>query len=187
LPPQAAHKDLDVLLNGYADGLSGTGLYAQSNLFSVERVHARQFTSFVVAKEPTTIGNNSGLVGVIELAESERLRLDPQYRSAKIKLALARFAYYEPIGRWGSGPWPVVEYRGSKRVQRVGLLVVGYYNTASKFDAQVSTFNQALAQLAFGPESVLPGAPPVGAPPAAGPAPSAPAPSSSAPVSSSAH
>jgi hypothetical protein len=182
LSQQSVQKDLDVLLNNYADGLSGTGLYAQSNLFSVERVKARQFTSFVVSKQPVTVGNNTGLVGVIELAETERLRLDPQYRSAKIKIAIARFAYYEPIGRYGSGPWPVVNYRGQNRVQRIGLFVVGYYNSAAKFEGQMQTFDQALAQLSFGPESAI------GSPPApanvASPAPSAapPTPASSPPA-----
>jgi hypothetical protein len=33
-----SHRELEVMLNDYADGLSGAGLYAQSNLFSIERV-----------------------------------------------------------------------------------------------------------------------------------------------------
>jgi hypothetical protein len=176
LPAPQAQKDLDVILNGYADGLSGTGLYAQFNLFNLERVHARQFTSFVVYKGSATLANNPALVGVIELAESERLRFDPQYRSAKIKIAFARFAYHEPLGGL-SKPWPVVKYQGKDRYRRIGLLVVGYYNSAAKFDGQVRAFDQALAQLSFDPESALGGIqaplPPPPLPP--------PAPSSSAP------
>ncbi len=154
LPPQAVQKDLDVLLSDYADGLSGTGLYAQSNLFSVEHVRARQFTSFIASKEPVVVGKNTGLLGIIELAESERLRLDPQHRSSKIMIALTRFAYYEPAGAWPK-PWPTVKFHGKDHFQRIGLFIIGYYNTAEKFEDHLKTFDQALAQLSFEPESAL--------------------------------
>jgi hypothetical protein len=155
LLPADAHRDLEVTLNDYADGLAGAGLYAQSNLFSVERVHERHFTTFVTAKSQVTLGDVPGLAGTVELAEVEKLRLDPSFRSAKVRVVLAKFYFYDCGSHFGRHPWPTVSHDGSSCFQRPGLLVVGYYNTADRFDEDLPEFEHIIRRISFSPGSLM--------------------------------
>jgi hypothetical protein len=161
-------RDLEVVLNNYADGLSGTGLYAQGNLFSVEHAKSRAFTTFVTMKEPITLGGLPGLAGEIEIAEVEKLRLDPKYRSEKVKVAFVRFVFHESM--YHTETWPVVQYKGAQVYERPALLIAGYFNRIANFDSHVKEFDETLKQLSLGPSSAIPGRP------------STPVPSSSAPI-----
>jgi hypothetical protein len=170
-----ARRDLDVELNDYADGMAGTGLYAQGNLFSLEKLKARTYTTFVTSRQPIKVGSLTGLVGEIEIAEIERLRLDPKHRSGKLRVVLARFIYEEQdnspasatdqtglahIGVPGAPAITrdagatkrqggVVWRNGLAYRERTGLLVAGYYNTMSRFDEHVKDFDQILGQLSL--------------------------------------
>ncbi|MGO9837610.1 MAG: hypothetical protein ACLP1X_25760 [Polyangiaceae bacterium] len=155
LLPDDAHRDLEVTLNDYADGLSGAGLYAQSNLFSVERVHERHFTTFVTAKNQVTVGDVPGLAGTVELAEVEKLRLDPSFRSAKIRIVLVKFYFYDCGSQFGRHPWPTVTHDGSSCFKRPGLLVVGYYNTVDRFDEDLPEFEHMVQRISFSPGSLM--------------------------------
>jgi hypothetical protein len=152
LDARRAKIDLDVALNNYVDGLSGAGHYAQSTLFSVEHEKVRQYQSFLASSQPTKLGPHEALAAEIEIAEVERLKLDPKSRSAKVKLALARFTYYQPVDYERNNTakvWRQVTHNGVYCYERPALLIVGYYNTASKFDDHVKDFDRALAQLSF--------------------------------------
>jgi len=150
-----AHRDLDVVLDNYADGLAGTGLYAQGNLFNVQRTKLRQFTTFLTSKEPIKLGALQALSGTIELAEVEKLRLDPQYRSEKIKVVFARFMYFEPASR-NFDPVdgaPIVTHNGESCYQRSALLIAGYANSVPRFDGHLKDFEQVLNQFVFAADS----------------------------------
>lgn len=163
-----SRRDLEVVLNNYADGLAGTGLYAQSNLFNVQRTKQRQFTTFLTTKEPIQIGPLKGLAGTIELAEVEKLRLDPQFRSERIKVVFIRCSYFVPVFQLGVAPVSstsssvdgarVVKHNGEDCYKRPALLIAGYANTVSRFDSHLKDFDQALSQLVFSPESAPDGA-----------------------------
>jgi hypothetical protein len=156
LLPTDAHRDLEVVLNDYADGLSGAGLYAQSNLFSIERVHERHFTTFVTAKSDVNVGDVPGLEGTVELAEVEKLRLDPSFRSAKVRVVLVKFYFYECNSHTrATRPWPIVTHDGDSCFQRPGLLVVGYYNTADRFSADLPEFEHIVQRISFPPGSLM--------------------------------
>jgi hypothetical protein len=152
-----SRRDLEVVLNNYADGLAGTGLYAQGNLFSIERAKQRQFTTFVTAKEPVKVGPLTGLAGLIEIAEVEKLRLDPQYRSEKVKVVFLRFGYCEQSDL-NVGPidnaTPVTR-NGHTCYRRPALFIAGYANTVARFDSHLKDFDQALGQLSFPSDSVI--------------------------------
>jgi hypothetical protein len=152
LDPRRSKIDLDVALNNYVDGLSGAALYAQSTLFSVEHEKVRHYQSFLASSQPTKLGPHDAIAAEIEIAELEKLKLDPKARSAKLKLALARFTYYQPVDYQRNNTekvWRQVLHNGVYCYERPALLVVGYYNTASKFDDHVKDFDRALAQLSF--------------------------------------
>ena len=179
LTPKDAQRDLDVVLSNYADGLSGAGLYAQSNLCSVERTKVRQFMTFVTNKQEMKLGPNLAIAGTIELAEAEKVKLDPSFRTSKVRIVFAEFAFYErPHYQGDPSPWPVVERDGKSWSRRPALLVAGYYNTVSRFDEHLGEFDDVLRRIAFAPDSVLPdvrlGMAPADAPspaPSAAPAP----------------
>jgi hypothetical protein len=152
-----ARRDLEVELGDYADGMAGTGLYAQGNLFNLEKVKARTYTTFVTSKHPVTVGPLSGIVGEIELADTERLRIDSKYRSGKVKVLLARFVTQPaPRGR-ATMNRPASSVQSSSSMVPA-LLIVGYYNTAAKFDEHVKDFDLLLGQLSLSPGSSAAGA-----------------------------
>ena len=191
-------RDLDVVLENYADGLEGTGLFEQSTLFGTRTINARHFTTFVVEKKPTTIGAVSAIRGTIEVADVDKLRLDSKHRDAKGALVFARIAYLTPAGIYfKEGDWPTVTEPGTGRSmhKRTGLLVIGYWADAARFDSHLPDFEALLSHIVIPPEAVpdnntravvavpVPEATPAAAPsappaPAPETAPSAPAPAS---------
>jgi hypothetical protein len=136
-----AALDLDVVLKSYADDLSGSGLYASANVFSVERPAVKQFISFVTGREPVRVGPNLGVSALIELAETERLRLDPRHRSSRLKVVMSKLAFQMPFvfdspgASHHSSPWPTIQCAGGPCEQRAALLVAGYYNDVAHFAA----------------------------------------------------
>jgi hypothetical protein len=181
LAPRDADRDLEVILQDYADGLSGTGLYAQSTLFNVEHAKARQFTTFVTSKGPVSLGSVQGFAGTIELAEVARLQLDPSSRSSKVKVAFFRINHYVRLDVTPAMGQREVDVNarsaelhcalvarpgqdGSWCAQK-GLLVLGYHNTVAHFDQHLAEFDRLFAQVALNPD-VVPAAPgPAPAPP----------------------
>jgi hypothetical protein len=203
-------RDLGVVLENYADGLAGAGLFEQSSLFGIKNDTARQYTTFVVTKEASTVGPLAAIHGVIEIAEVEKLRLDPKHRDSKAELVFAKVAYLHPVGasKPEASPWPVTQTGSGATLgfseRRTGLLVVGYYDDAARFDTHVADFHALLSRISMPPEAVpadntppslepqlaerpvrteLPAetAPAPSAPAPSAPAPSAPAPSAPAP------
>jgi len=164
LSPTYAGVDLDVILDDYANGLEGTGLFEQSTLFGIVHDKARHFTTFVVKREPTALGDLPAIRGVIEIADVEKLRLDTAHRDSKAELLFAKVTYLERLGiyRPSSPRWPIVvdpSYKGSGPTtycaQRTGLLVIGYYNDAMRFDSHLADLHALQSQLVI-PESAVP-------------------------------
>lgn len=159
-----ANLDLDVLLENYADGLAGTGLFEQSSLFGLAVDKVRHYTSFIVKKEPTALGNLSAIRGVIEIADVDKLRLDPKHRDSKAELVFAKVVYLEDLGftKPNASRWPVVAVTSGSngqyvhyKAQRTGLLVIGYYDDASRFESHLKDLHALLDQIVI-PESAIP-------------------------------
>jgi hypothetical protein len=149
LPRDQAERALDVMLEGYADSLAGAGLYAQGNLFSVERPAVRNFTTFVVAKTRGKIGSHDALVGTIEIAEVDKLKLDPTHRSSIVKLAILKLRYFEEVRTAASSSYPIVVHGGRSCHAKVGLLVIGYHESPQYFGAGEKEFLDLLARVSF--------------------------------------
>lgn len=154
-------RDLDVMLENYADGLAGAGLFEQSSLFGLEQNVARQYTTFVVEKQALAVGPLSAIRGVIEIAEVEKLRLDRSHRDSKAELVFAKVAYLHPVGsvRPTNSPWPMVTGKNGQGgvgyfEKRTGLLVIGYYDDAARFEAHLADFHGLLSRLQIPPEAV---------------------------------
>jgi hypothetical protein len=158
-----AQKDLDVLIENYADSLAGTGLYEQGTVFGTATAKARSFTTFVKDKHELKIGPHEGLSAIIEVAESDRLRADPTWRSAKIRLAITKFKYrFEktPATTNDSGNSIPAVYE-----DRTAVMLIGYFNDAQRFDAGLPVFDAVVSRLHW-PEPMFwrPSKPPKTAP-----------------------
>ena len=191
--PTYAGRDLDVILENYADGLEGTGLFEQSTLFGMVADKTRHFTTFMVKKEPTTLnGALPAIRGVIEIADVEKLRLDASHRDSKAELVFAKVTYLETVsGKQNAPRWPIVSSSDMETVyRRTGLLVIGYYDDAARFESHLADLHALLKQLVI-PATAIPSGsalpvvakPAATMPPVAAPAPTAPAaaPSAAAP------
>jgi len=181
-----ANLDLDVLLENYADGLAGTGLFEQSSLFGLAVDKVRHFTSFIVKKEPTALGQLPAIRGVIEIADLDKLRLDRNHRDSKAELVFAKVIYLEDLGpnKPHASRWPIAEGLSSNgqyvhyKAQRTGLLVIGYYDDATRFESHLPDLHALLDRIVI-PESAIP--PNAALPAQASAAAATPAPSASSP------
>jgi hypothetical protein len=169
LLPENAETDLEVILDNYVDALAGNGRYAQSNLFGVERVKARNYTTFLVDKKIEKVGSGDALAGTIEIAEVDRLKSDPAHRSGVIRVLLVKFRCFTfdncrrenpdvnvEKGKRELDRWPLVDCRGKQCRARAGLLVVGYYNTPAYFAAGLPEIDDLLKRVSFPEAGPLP-------------------------------
>ncbi|HEY1535146.1 MAG TPA: hypothetical protein VGF76_14060, partial [Polyangiaceae bacterium] len=142
----------------------------------------RQYTTFVVSREATKVGPLAAIKGVIEIADVEKLRLDASHRDSKAELVFARIKYLKDMGENdGKSLWPTTN-KGSDGIvhsyqERAGLLVIGYYDDATRFAAHLADFHALLSRLAVPVEAVpaLNTPPTIQPVPSAAPAPLAPA------------
>jgi hypothetical protein len=154
-----AARDLDVVLEDYADGLTGTGAYDTGSLFGTERVTTRKFLSFITERGPMQVGPNLGVVALIELAETERLRLDPQHRDGRLKIAFSKMAYRvdeDTVVSDMAGERHSVRCGAKLCNEGIALLVIGYYNDAPHFAEHAPEFDAFVKRYTLPPESLLP-------------------------------
>jgi hypothetical protein len=155
---QDSARDLDVELAGYADSLCGTGAYYQGTVFSTGHVKSRQFTTFVVDESKRRVADLEGVVATVEVAETARVTIEPTFRSAKIRVFMAKLGYDTPEKPQKTSvsvpsPWPRVaceEHPKEACERRVGLLVVGYVNEASHFDQHLPEYDTFLSEISQG-------------------------------------
>jgi hypothetical protein len=169
LEPRDRERDLRVLMQEYAEELSGTGFFATD--VGKIKIGARQFATKITEARPTTLAGFEAFDGTIEIANVDQLRLDPASRSDMVRVIFARTPYvYSVEDGYTSAKLPV-------------LLVVGYLNNPTDFARQQPDFDRLLT-LVDGSSAVQapqPGAPAPAAAsaPAASAAPAVPAPSAS--------
>jgi len=160
LHPDDARRELDVILTNYADSLAGTGLYAQATVWGTRTDRARTYTTLVSPPQRLTLGDHHGLVTTIDLAEVERWRVDPSYRSGKLRIALLKFHYPVEVSNVSAlnarpVPPPTMRRNGRLYELKTAVLLAGYANDAARFDDHTADFEHFLTQL------TLPDAPPV--------------------------
>jgi len=181
LPPKAAGLRLDVVLDNYADGLSGGAVYESLSPYNTVVAKSRRFTTLVTDTAPATLGGHPAIKGTVEIADVDRIKVDSNHRDSKVRVYFAKFLY-EP-GKMRIMP-ALADERAEK--QRIALLVVGYHNSAQYFDAHLKEFDEFVGRVAFPPGVSPPDAQPLPAAASAQPAlsaspPAAPATSASAP------
>ena len=181
-------RDLDVLLANYVDSLAGTGLYEQGTVFGGQTIKIRSFTAFVTDRQPVKLGPYPAISAVIELAETEKLRLDPNARMSKIAVAITKFQYLEKVevpGAMGAEERPAtfenpqaprpttVIVDGQVYYKRPAVMIVGYYNDVDHFAASLPDFTTLRDRIQWS-NPVPPEPPPPPPQPTAPPSPPAP-------------
>lgn len=186
--PADAYQRLGVIMNNYADDLSGTALYAEGGLFNLRRAKERQHTTFLVDLAPTTLAGHDAFMGTIEIAEVSKLQYEPNHRDSKVRVL---FSKYVKLDKLTSEKWPRVVKDGHTWAAKTCLAVVGYYNTVDHFDDHLAEFEQFRQSITLPNSMRLEGlaepmpAPPPQVQPTPVPPPSAPAPSSAEPAPAS--
>jgi hypothetical protein len=164
--PEDARLELAAIVSTYADSLGGTGLYAQGSVFSIEQPKARQFTTFVTNEQAIELGPHKAIAATVELAEVAKLTQNPAHRDSKVRVIVTKFKYFHPLDRWSKEAFrkgkrdksddPVVERNGEPGVEKVALLMVGYYNTTARFDDGLGSFESFVSSLQFDPIMSVP-------------------------------
>jgi hypothetical protein len=155
--PANERRDLDVLVENYADSLVGSGLYEQGTLFGTAKAMARSFTTFVKDKNATRLGPHRAVAASIEVAETERLRGDPQSRLAMIRIVVTKFKYRAEVASLSSG---IPDLNGTqatpvKRYEdRTAVMLIGYANDPARFASGLPSF-EALVTLLRWPRPML--------------------------------
>ena len=166
---ELANKDLRVLTAGFVEGLAG-GEYETLELSPGRATTVeKRFASSLLHAEPCRLAAQECEAATIELANVDQLKLDPNYRSHKLMVVLARTPFaYAPSD--GGTTFPV-------------YLVAGYSNQPSQFEAGLQDFIGLLqhvritGQRGFSATRPAPAAvPPATVPPAPPALPAAPAP-----------
>jgi hypothetical protein len=166
-------RDLRVLMQEYAEELSGTGFFA-TDLPNV-KVGARQFATKITESHPATLAGFDAFDATIEIANVDQLRLDPASRSDVVRVIFART------------PYQYVIEDGYAGIKLPVLLVVGYLNNPTDFARQQPDFERLLTLVDASNGAPRAPGPPLAASAAAAPtAPPTPPPAASAAAASTA-
>jgi hypothetical protein len=149
LLPRDAGKTLDILLSNYADSIAVAGAYADLNAFSQPPSPMRRFTSFVVEQKPRLVAGHPALSALVELAEVDKLRVNPDHRHSKLRLVLVKYGHLQTSSSAPSTPWPSSKQGQNWVVERTALLVLGYVNTAARFERHTETFSDFVSLVRF--------------------------------------
>jgi hypothetical protein len=128
-----SETQLSTLMSGLVDSLAG-GEY-ESVALSAKRVLTveKRYAATLVSALPCRLAEHECLVGTIELADVDQLRMTPGHRSQKMELVLSRspFRYEERRTRT---TFPV-------------YILVGYANQPSDFDKSLPAFRDLLSRI----------------------------------------
>lgn len=137
---------LPVLMTSFVESLAG-GEYESVQLDARRGLTVeKRYASMLVASQPCELAGLECVLGTIELADVDQLKLSPQHRSRKLQVLIARtrFTYVSVM----NGAHPV-------------YLVAGYSNRPAQFDAGAPAFRDLLDRIVINKRHrlVLPPAP----------------------------
>jgi len=138
LPEPYRERTLESLVAAYAEQLSGTAFIGVA-VYPVSVAMSRGYATKLVSSSPTKVGDRDAHEAVIEVANLDQLRLDPQSRSAIMHVVFvdSRYDIYQP------GP------RG--RVRGRAIVVLGYSAQPSSYEAVHDDFTRFREALRLDP------------------------------------
>ena len=165
-------KKLSVLMERYVEGIAGAGyevvtLNSQSQLLVEKR-----YAAAIVAKSPTKLAGRDAYVALLDVANVDQLKIDPNARKERVELVLLHtdFGYITTSNNQTvkSATFPVIMF-------------AGYANKPEEFEAGQKDFHDFLGRIEIDKRSGF--EPPELGPSKAPPAPEA-APAENAPATS---
>jgi len=141
LPKHHSSLKLEAVLDAYAENLSLED-FTRKAPYDIWVLQKKSYAARVVSREAVKLGPYDALIATIELANLAQLQLDPKSRMGSVRVLLARVpGFSSPV--FGD---PDLEYNLSIPRSGVGLLVVGYYDSATFFEKGLPDFEAFLGQ-----------------------------------------
>lgn len=140
LQPDQGEQTLRVLMQDYADALSGTGFDTVDLIDGEKKARARQFASKIIDARDRRVGTREAYDATIEVASVDQLKLDPESRDGKLRIVLVRTGYWQKKWLYGKNfnYLPVV-------------LMLGYWNRPDAFEASAKDFDTFVELFELGP------------------------------------
>jgi len=137
-----SEKNLQVLLERYVEGISGTGSVVVISMPEEQKaaVADKHYATRVTELRKVQLDGVEGLAATVEVANVDQLQLSPNSRWLRAKLVFVRPGFQYAMGTSSDGSathaWPV-------------LLVAGYSNGTADFDASLPDFERLLSEIDF--------------------------------------
>ncbi len=125
-------RALSVMLDRYVGALTGTGLFASSNVFAVHTIKAKSYAARVVQRRESRFHGRKALRAKIALVNLERKRADPSYKGKLLLITLVKI------------PFDYVHPKYQVRLSGQTVLLVGYYNSFTDYDTAEYDYNRLL-------------------------------------------
>jgi hypothetical protein len=135
LPVTYRERTLETLVAEYAERLSGTAFIGVS-VYPYSVGVTRAYATKVVSSNPTKVGDRDAHEAVIEVANLDQLRLDPQSRAAIMHVVFVETGYpvYQPLGHGRPRGGAAEEATPPHRVQGRVVVVLGYSAAPASYE-----------------------------------------------------
>lgn len=136
-------KSLDVLLNNYASSLTGTGFYAEANVFSILHVKQKRYVAVIKERKKIVLGGRLAIEARIQVLNIDQRRIEPNHQGNTILVTILKTPY---------------KYQEGMEEVRTGqtVMLIGYFNSTQDFAKLKSQYLDFRSQVHFSP---IPGMP----------------------------
>jgi hypothetical protein len=143
LPPRHAQRDLDSLIKNYVENLSGTGIFA--SYLVPTTLQTRTHAAAIVETRDLEISGFPAREAIIDIANVDRLKLDPTSRSARLRLVLI------------DTPYTIVRHdpRAGTTQRARCIVVAAYSNDPDRFEAENPDFDRFLTAIHLPPTGLI--------------------------------
>ncbi len=142
IPTRMKSTFIDVFLDNYVTSLTGAEIQIHSAPTVAVHIDERRHATKILKKERLDVGPHGAVDAVIEIANVDQLRLDPNHRTAMERLVILKID-----GIVGDQNFTSIHTQ--KRPGKV-LMIIGYYNTPEYFESGLDDFESFLKQFTFG-------------------------------------
>ncbi|MBI5499963.1 MAG: hypothetical protein HY907_06950 [Deltaproteobacteria bacterium] len=128
-----AEKELRLLAHDYVEEVAG-GNYFSVRFAGREAVADVRFATTIVDQAQIAVDSQAAYQVTFDVANVDQLRLDPESRTARVRIVILRPPYSYP-------------YQGATFAYYTTLMVIGYANDPEYFDLHVDEFEDFMRRL----------------------------------------
>jgi hypothetical protein len=149
-----SEKELRVLLANYVESLTGSGLYAEGNVYGLLRIKQKKKAAVIKSTRRVQVQQRQALRARLRIHNLDRLKVDPKHSGKTVEILLLRIWVYKQVR---------VETTWEMRTVRYpAIMVIGYQSSTGNFERHLPDFETFLQQFRFkttGKEKPSAGAP----------------------------